>query len=293
MSLSTIRRMTDPLIGGAVAKATGAALTDASRTIGELLNRALGPTADVVGEYWRERSQAFFDNRRRILAKAAEKSERLGIEGPANLRVADKVFIEGSSVDDELTAEYFSGLLAASRTPDGRDDRAVAWTNAVARLSSSQLRLHYLLYREWAERLRGSGLNLALQDGRTKATAEILYSELLLSLSPQVTIASDGTLSASADTLVGVFEHALLGLVREGLLDSGYGYGPRDLAGRPDSRFAGVVWVRPSPSGVELFGWALGHQGLTCTRFVQLPPIVDLEPPVPRLVNFEIPDLSE
>lgn len=284
--------MTDPLVGGVLAKAAGGAIDDASKTIGALLHRALGPTADVVGEYWRERSQAFFDNRRRILTKAAEKSDRLSIEGPANLRVADKVFIEGSSVDDELTAEYFSGLLAASRTPDGRDDRAVSWTSKVASLSSPQLRLHYLLYREWAERLRGAGLNLGMPEGRTNATAEVHFVELLLALSSSaIQTSAAGTVSVSEDAIP-VFEHALLGLIREGLLDSSYGYGSRDAAKRPNSRFSQLAWVRPSPSGIELFGWALGYRGTTCAQFITLPSVPDLEPPIPRLVNFDIPGLT-
>jgi len=52
-------------------------------------------------------------------------------------------------------AEYLGGVLAASRSRGGRDDRAIAWSNLVTSLSSVQVRAHFLLYREWAALLRG------------------------------------------------------------------------------------------------------------------------------------------
>ena len=43
--------------------------------------------------------------------------------------------------------EYYAGLLAASRSVDGLDDKAAPFVDAVKSLASSQLRLHYGIYR--------------------------------------------------------------------------------------------------------------------------------------------------
>ena len=43
-------------------------------------------------------------------------------------------------------AEYFGGILAASRSPDGVDDKGVAWAGPVSRLSSDDVYVHYLIY---------------------------------------------------------------------------------------------------------------------------------------------------
>jgi len=43
----------------------------------------------------------------------------------ANLRVTRDVIWNGAVTDDEVCAEYFGGILAASRTEDGKDDSAI------------------------------------------------------------------------------------------------------------------------------------------------------------------------
>jgi hypothetical protein len=45
-----------------------------------------------------------------------------------------------------ICAEYFGGILAASRSADGNDDSAIGYLNLIKSLSCSQLRLHYFIY---------------------------------------------------------------------------------------------------------------------------------------------------
>lgn len=57
------------------------------------------------------------------------------------------VLDDGSYRDDELTASYYGGILASSRSGISRDDRGAAFTALVGRLTTYQLRAHNILYR--------------------------------------------------------------------------------------------------------------------------------------------------
>ena len=126
----------------------------------------------------------------------------------ANPRVSHVLLEEGSYCDNEVMVDYLGGVLAASRTPDGRDDRAVAWSNLVTSLSSLQVRAHYLLYREWAARLDDlNDLNLGVDGGRSQALMQIELEEFYNVLVDE----SDVELNAA-------LSHSIVGLVRVGLL---------------------------------------------------------------------------
>lgn len=260
----------DPIVTAGVVKAVGSAADDTSKVSSNLLQRALGPTADVIGAALAQYSDLRWFNTERIAAKAAKKSEAHNRSGPANPRVAHKVLEEGSYADDELMAEYFSGLLAASRTPSGRDDRAVFWTNVVGSLSTVQIRLHYALYRAWATQLSGrTDVNLNIEKGRNAATAEMT---LLDALCITEALLPTGELSSTA---VPNFAHAVIGLAREGLIGQGYGYGDSEATGRKESPYPQLFWTCPTAAGVELFGWALGLDGLDSRSFCSLDEIPD------------------
>lgn len=63
-----------------------------------------------------------------------------------NLRALKSIIEKGRFCEDEITSEYYGGLLASSRTEDGEDDRAVGYLNVVSKLSVSQIRFHYVAY---------------------------------------------------------------------------------------------------------------------------------------------------
>jgi hypothetical protein len=148
--------MTDPVVGaGTLAKATDEAI----ETTNHLLGRLLGPTMDVYGEYLAERASARVEQNRRRLAERALAKAR-GEGRAVNARVAVKVIQDASITDNEVLVEYLSGVLASSRTPDGRDDSGISWSSLLSVMSSVQIRAHFLLYREWAELLHGSSLDL-------------------------------------------------------------------------------------------------------------------------------------
>lgn len=107
------------------------------------LQKVLGPVSEEVGEEFRRIYKA---GREKILASAYRKLENPDDGKQANLRVAQDVLWNGAFTDDEVCAEYFGGILASSRSEDGKDDSNIQFSSVIRSLSSSQLRLHYLIY---------------------------------------------------------------------------------------------------------------------------------------------------
>lgn len=275
----------DPVLGAAAAKIGN----EAASSVNSLMQRALGPAADVLGVYIADMTRRRLANSERIAQKTIDKAKRLGRSGSANPRVAKEVLGEGSYCDDELMAEYFSGLLAASWTSDGRDDRAVFWSKLVGGLSSPQVRLHYLLYREWAARLHGrEDVRIGLDEGRNQAHAEIDLFEILSRMTPE---GEPDFVVNQPDRGRSVLDHATVGLVREGVLGPTWGIGRKEALNRTDAAFQHILHVQPSSGGIELFGWAIGLQGLGATEFLGLGQVPALDPPIPRLESFTMRQL--
>lgn len=130
--------MVDPVTGivaGAVAKVGG----DAAKT---LTTQWLGPLARESGEDLARAYRGIVDG---ILSRGAKKTD-LNRPGSVSPRVAGAVFDSARWSRDEFVSEYLSGVLASGRTEDGSDDSGVSWASLVGRMSSDQLRLHYVLY---------------------------------------------------------------------------------------------------------------------------------------------------
>jgi hypothetical protein len=236
-----------------------------------LLARVLGSSADAVGDDLRHYTQYRLGNAERIVERAAARSRSLDNGSSVNLRVAHVLLADGSYCDDELMADYLGGLLAASCTPKGRDDRAVAWSKLISSLSSLQIRAHYLLYREWAARLRIIGVyELGVDAVRTQATMEIS--------APEFTKILAGDSEVDENDALG---HAIGGLVRVRLLADNFFYNDE------------LVNVAPSITGLELYGWAQGLQGLSPRSFASKAQPFVREDAIPRLGSVTFPKIPE
>jgi hypothetical protein len=236
-----------------------------------LLAGVLGPSADAVGEAIAHYTGFRLRNVRRIVERAAARSSSQDAGGPVNLRVAHVLLEDGSYCDDELMATYLGGLLAASRSPQGRDDRAVAWSKIVTSLSSLQVRAHYLLYREWAARLRIVGVyELGVDAGRALATMETSSSEFAKLLVADSEVDENDAMS-----------HAIGGLARARLLDETFFYNGE------------LLRVIPSIMGLELYGWAQGLPGLSPRGFASQAQFFDLDDALPRLSFVTFPKVPE
>lgn len=107
------------------------------------LRKVLGPTLDELGERFRETVADHLD---KVSAAARRKVPNLDDGKRSNIRVTRDVLWNGAAAGDEICAEYFGGILAASRSQDGKDDSLMPFVDVVKAMSSEQLRLHYSIY---------------------------------------------------------------------------------------------------------------------------------------------------
>jgi hypothetical protein len=126
---------------------TGLAALGTAEVTKDMIGKMLGPTADYIGEGVRTWTERRTHNVQRVLAKA---TSRLGNEldrpGAVPPRVLKAILDEAQVADDELLAEYLGGILASSRTENGRDDRAASTARLVSGLSTYAVRTHYIFY---------------------------------------------------------------------------------------------------------------------------------------------------
>ncbi|PPF29992.1 hypothetical protein C5C18_07315 [Rathayibacter tritici] len=199
-----------------------------------LAERAFGPAADDLGEQlaswvpWRQ------ENAGRIAGKARRKA---GAEaGPAEARTAKRVLEEGSYADDELMAEYFSGVLSDSMKVG--TDQAVPWAALVADMSASQIALHYVLYRAWAALLHDrDDVDLGQNAYRDKLELKCDLNEMQALLGDEFP-----------------WHHALIGLVRLDLIGAPYA-----IESAPDDGSAPFFLAMLTLPGLELYSVATGN----------------------------------
>lgn len=140
--------------------------------------KILGPTLDAMGE---DLKRLYAAGRDRVLAAAERKIENLDDGKRANLRTARDVLWHGAVTEDTVSAEYYGGLLAASRSSDGQDDTAIPFVNAIKALSRRQLKMHFDIY--WsleqmmlAQMAKGNSRDPAeVRDGRTVCIAGNIF----------------------------------------------------------------------------------------------------------------------
>jgi hypothetical protein len=116
--------------------------------------KLFGKTLEEMGD---DLNKAYKKNREKIIEKAAFKIPNPDDGAQPNLRVARDVLWNGAVTDDEVCAEYFGGLLASSRSVDGKDDSALIYVDCIKALSSKQLHLHYVIYSTIQNLLLSSG----------------------------------------------------------------------------------------------------------------------------------------
>ena len=269
--------MPDPVVGGLLKAAGAAAANEGGKAIPGVISRVLGPAADEIGEALRRYTAFRVGNVERIAIVADRKSGGGNTEGQVPPRVAHRLLEEGSYSDDELMAEYLGGVLAGGRTPAGRDDRAITWSELVSSLSTLQLRAHFMLYRAWAERLRGR-IDLGLWEEKNQRKA-MLHIDVTDFLSPLIGDGGSRSGAGSCNSRP----------IRHGLLGPWHAWGLREHTNFKTSPFDVVLVVQPSPSGMELFGWAMGRAGLTPAEFTSLDDEWDTS--LPRLSRVALPSL--
>lgn len=91
----------------------------------EPLNKLLGPTLDYFGKELGSFAKKRTENIGRIFQKAIKKlGSKIDEPGQIHPKLLKSLILDGSFCDDELTAEYYGGVLASSRSGVNRDAAA-------------------------------------------------------------------------------------------------------------------------------------------------------------------------
>lgn len=216
-----------------------------------LATRLLGPTVDYIGEEIKQATQRRIANLRNIFLIALRRvGDRIDTDGTVPPRVLKAIMDEGSFCEDAVAAEYLGGVLASSRTEGGRDDRGVYFTRLIGRLSVYQLRTHYILYHILKVLFNGKELDPSDQ-GRWE----------MQSFVPMVVYGSAMEFRPD-ENVTTLTNHAVLGLVKETLLDDEYEVGDVERQG------SNGILFQPSGLGTELFLAAYGIIDLEYSGFL-------------------------
>lgn len=126
------------------------------------LQKVLGPILEEIGSDFQK---LYSTGRDKIIQAALRKIKSPEDGARANLRVARDVFWNGSFTDEQICAEYFGGILAASRSKDGKNDSGVFYIDIIKSMSSGQLKMHYLIYRILNKELTANDQKKTLNPG--------------------------------------------------------------------------------------------------------------------------------
>lgn len=233
---------------------TGLALFGSAKIIEKLL----GPTADYIGEGVKTLAEKRIHNIRKIFDIATQRlGNKINDKGSVPPKILKCILEEGSFCNDSLSAEYFGGVLASSRSEISRDDRGSALINLISCLSTYQIRTHYIFYHMIKSTFNGEDININSSAGRNKMEIYIPFSSYLTAM------------DFGEKEKVGVIvPHIAFGLDKEKLIEA-WRYGPKDDITKYFNKAQddGLI-LKPSVLGVELFLWSYGKGDLPINNFL-------------------------
>lgn len=232
--------------------------------------KILGPTADYLGEGLKSWTKTRGDNLARIFDSAANKlGDDINAEGGISPRVLKGVLTEGSYIDDEIMAEYFGGVLATSKMLASRDDRGAYINEILSRLSSYQVRAHYLIYSALKDLYDGSDEHLSLPKNRDDLKFFIPDSSFFESMD----FNDDEMKNVQA-----LMSHILEGLTREGLISQRWAiFSHKNKDEFFSKAQSGGVTIIPALRGAELFCWAHGKHDVNSQNFFDKDNVFEFE----------------
>lgn len=252
---------------------TGLALLGSTIGSVKIVEKILGPTADYLGDSLKNWTEKRVKNVARIFEIARIRlGERVNEPGSVPPKILKGILDEGSFCDDSLSAEYFGGVLASSRTEVGRDDRGAVYIALLTKLSAYQIRTHFIFYLGLLSLYR----NLDLKIGSDKNKLVTFLS----ADSYQRAMEYNQSESRMGGALFG---HALSGLVKEDLLwRNVYAVGSDDYLKSIYSRYSKKITTAgfnyaPSELGSELFLWVHGISNKSYNDFFNLDFSINLE----------------
>ncbi|HHT9159931.1 MAG TPA: hypothetical protein ACFYEH_08710 [Candidatus Brocadiaceae bacterium] len=231
----------------------GTGLTILGSAIGgaKVVEKILGPTADYIGGQLKEWTERKVKNTANISKNAEKKlGDKINKDGKVPPKVLKGILEEGAWCEEELQVEYFGGVLASSRSGVSRDDRGAYFVSLISRLSTYQLRSHYLVYQSIKKTFDGQSMNIGEGEDRTKMELFIPFSTYIQAM--------DFTQEESKN-IQNIIIHSIWGLNKEDLIDR-IQYGTLEYIQKryKDAKVPGII-LEPTILGVELFMWAYGQ----------------------------------
>lgn len=218
----------------------------------DALTRILGPTADYLGGELERFTRKRIENLGRIFQSAEVKLGPDRLEGPGHVppKVLKAVLSDGSYSDDDVSLEYFGGVLASSRTEVGRDDRGARLARVIGNLSTYQVRSHYLIYSSISRVFSAKKARFGKAEDRAKMQLFIPGEAFITAME-----FTDRELENPQ-----IFHHILDGLSSDGLIEGRWMFGDRESLLKDVKKVPsdGIV-CSPSLLGAELFLWAFGY----------------------------------
>ena len=215
----------------------------------EVLGKLLGPTAEYLGGGLKSLTERGVNNVNRVFASAIAKlGNRIEDDGAIPPRVFRAVLENGYFCDDELTTEYFGGVLASSRTTISRDDRGTSFVHLLETLSAYQIRAHYVLYTAFNRAFASNTANIGRVSIRDKL--KLFVPQTAFDRLMAFTDDEDATVLTS---------HCLSGLINAGLLRGSTWGDPSIIQHNHDVTVpCNGILIRTDSQGIELFQWAHG-----------------------------------
>ncbi len=277
----------------------GTGLTILGTAIGsaKLLEKLLGPTAEYIGGEIKNYAEKGVENLRRIFTNAAQKlGNRLEEPGQVPPKVLKGILEEGYFCEDELTGQYFGGVLASSRSGVSRDDRGATHIKLLSSLSTYQIRTHYILYTLLRKTL--FDFRKAINPGTNRdimyiyIPTDIYYSAMDI----------DSEFSSS-DEKLSIQAHSMNGMKRLNLVED-FIYGEKDIFLQENIMYRFLEYpineqklsehglsFQPTPGGMELYLWAHGFGHIPHQQFLNdkliFEPIPDINLPESATILYE------
>jgi len=240
----------------------GTGLTILGSAIGsaKLVEKILGPTADYIGDGLKHWTHKRVENMKRIFLNAEKKlGDKLEKHGTVPPKILKGILDEGSFCDDELTAEYFGGVLASSRSEISRDDRGASYIHHISLLSAYQIRAHYIIYHIFKKIFNGTKFNPLISTDL----------DLMKTFIPAITVFAPSMDFSKNENMPIITSHIMFGLKRlylvAPLILSGASKHLKSHGYNVESE--GII-VSPSMLGIELFLWAYGMGNLSLFEYL-------------------------
>lgn len=250
-----------------------------------LVYQVLGPPAKAVGSSLETLVEFCAANVGQIFRNAGKKlGPGLQDEGSVPPRVLARIIDDGAYAEDTLIVDYLGGVLASAKTAEGRDDRGAMWSSQVGRMSTYQIRTHYIFYTILG-RLLGNDMQ-DLGSGKVRPQCRTLLP---------ISLYQSAMEFSTSHEAIDIASHSLNGLSREGLIGA---WTLGNAATWPNvgvtSAELGFV-AEPTLAGIELYLSAHGRGTVNPARFAlvagSLPPL-EIAIPIADGASFQPRDVS-